>query len=136
MDNIVEIPLDAPEAVVEAAPEESAPEEVAPKRGRGRPKGAPNKSKPTEPKEAKPPKTTPVAKETKAPSPAKAKRSAAPAKASKKKRIVYESSSEEDIPVKKTTQEIASEVLELLSFQRANQRAQRRDRYAGWFQQM
>jgi hypothetical protein len=128
MDNIVEVPLDAPE--IETTESPVAPPEVPEaKRGRGRPKGAPNKPKAP----AREPTPEPVV-----PSPpkakAKTKRKPVEQKAVKKK-PVYESSESEDAPdARKTTQQIASEVLELLSSQRANQRAQRRDRYAAWFQ--
>ena len=130
MDNIVEIPLDAPE--IEKNPPEAQPdvaEVPEAKRGRGRPKGAPNKPK----KEPAPREPTP---EPVVPPKAKAaaKRKPVEQKAVKKK-PVYESSDSEGAPdAGKTTKQIASEVLELLSLQRANQRAQRRDRYAAWFQ--
>ena len=129
MENIVEIPLDAPEIETEPPDRkhEKPPDPPDAKRGRGRPKGAPNKPKP------KPTDPTP---EPILPSPpkAKARRKPVEQKAVKKK-PVYESSDSEGAPdARKTTQQIASEVLELLSFQRANQRAQRRDRYAAWFQ--
>ena len=121
---IVEIPIDA--TAEEAPPTVAAPEPAAEpvpeaKRGRGRPKGAPNKPK-TAPREPTP---EPV-------SPPKPKRKPAAQKAPKKK-VVHESSESEDADAGKTTRQIAGEVLELLSLQRANQRAQRRDRYAAWF---
>ena len=129
MENIVEVPLDAPE--IEKNPPEAQPdvaEVPEAKRGRGRPKGAPNKPK----KEPAPREPTP---EPVVPPKAKAaaKRKPVEQKAVKKK-PVYESSDSEGAPEAKTTKQIASEVLELLSLQRANQRAQRRDRYAAWFQ--
>ena len=130
MENIVEVPLDTPE--IEKNPPEAQPdvaEVPEAKRGRGRPKGAPNKPK----KEPAPREPTP---EPVVPPKAKAaaKRKAVEQKAVKKK-PVYESSDSEGAPdAGKTTKQIASEVLELLSLQRANQRAQRRDRYAAWFQ--
>ena len=140
--SIVEIPLDqeAPE-LTEVEQEEVEPEVVekkTPGRGRGRPKGAPNKTK----KEPQPKKTRELspASPVVAPKP-KAKRKTAPVEKKeikKKKRIVYESSSEEEgVPTQDTRtndmQQIAGEVLSLLSSQRANQREQRRNRYAGWF---
>jgi len=133
MDNIVEIPLDAPEAQQVATEAQSLPPEAQPevaevKRGRGRPKGAPNKLKKPAPREPTPEPILP------SPPKVKARRKPVEQKAVKKK-PVYESSDSEGAPdARKTTQQIASEVLELLSFQRANQRAQRRDRYAAWFQ--
>jgi len=130
MENIVEIPLDAPETETEAPPDPpDPPDPPEAKRGRGRPKGAPNKPK-KEPREPSPEPVPLSPPKTKAP----AKRKPVEQKAVKKK-PVYESSESEDAPnARKTTQQIASEVLELLSSQRANQRAQRRDRYAAWFQ--
>jgi len=127
MENIVEVPLDTPE--IEKNPPEAQPdvaEVPEAKRGRGRPKGAPNKPK----KEPAPREPTP---EPVVPPKAKAKRKPVEQKAVKKK-PVYESSDSEGAPEAKTTRQIAGEVLELLSLQRANQRAQRRDRYAAWFQ--
>ena len=122
---IVEVPLDAP--AEEAPPPAAAPPPAEPaaapeaKRGRGRPKGAANKPKPAR----REPTPEPV-------SPPK-KRKPAAQKAPKKK-VVHESSESEDArDAGKTTREIAGEVLELVSLQRANQRAQRRDRYAAWF---
>jgi hypothetical protein len=128
MENIVEIPLDAPETETEAPPDPpDPPDPPEAKRGRGRPKGAPNK-----------PKKEPVPREP-SPEPVPPPKTKAPAKRKQpveqkavKKKPVYESSESEDAPGK-TTREIAGEVLELLSLQRANQRAQRRDRYAAWF---
>ena len=139
--SIVEIPLDqeAPE-LTEVEQEEVEPEVVekkTPGRGRGRPKGAPNKTKKEpQPKTREPSPASPVV----APK-AKPKRKTAPVEKKeikKKKRIVYESSSEEEgDPTQDTRtndmQQIAGEVLSLLSSQRANQREQRRNRYAGWF---
>ena len=129
MENIVEVPLDAPEIETEAPPDPPEPPEA--KRGRGRPKGAPNKpKKEPAPREPSPEPVLPSPPKAKA----KTKRKPVEQKAVKKK-PVYESSDSEGAPdARKTTQQIASEVLELLSFQRANQRAQRRDRYAAWFQ--
>jgi hypothetical protein len=128
MEQIVEVPLDAPE--IEKNPPEAQPdvaEVPEAKRGRGRPKGAPNKPK----KEPAPREPSP---EPVVPPKAKAKRKPVEQKAVKKK-PVYESSDSEGAPdAGKTTRQIAGEVLELLSLQRANQRAQRRDRYAAWFQ--
>ena len=130
MDNIVEVPLDAPE--IETTESPVAPPEAPPeaKRGRGRPKGAPNKPK-KEPAPREPsPEPVPPPK-TKAP----AKRKQPVEQKAVKKKPVYESSDSEGAPdAGRTTKQIASEVLELLSLQRANQRAQRRDRYAAWFQ--
>jgi len=129
--DIVEVPLDAPAEEAPSTPTAPAAEPApaaapAPeaKRGRGRPKGAANKPKPArreptpEPVPLSPPKKRkPIAQ--KAP----------------KRKVVHESSESEDArDAGKTTREIAGEVLELLSLQRANQRAQRRDRYAAWFQ--
>ena len=132
--DIKEVPLDqdAPE-VTEGAATDPESTETKP-RGRGRPKGAPNTTK-------KEPKSKPREPSPESP---KAKRKTAPPvekKAiKKKKRIIYESSeSEEDAPVQDTRndmQHIAGEVLSLLSSQRANQREQRRNRYAGWFANM
>ena len=126
MENIVEVPLDTPE--IEKNPPEAQPdvaEVPEAKRGRGRPKGAPNKPK----KEPAPREPTP---EPVVPPKAKAKRKPVEQKAVKKKPVYESSDSEADAG--KTTRQIAGEVLELLSLQRANQRAQRRDRYAAWFQ--
>ena len=140
--SIVEIPLDqeAPE-LTEVEQEEVEPEVIEkknPGRGRGRPKGAPNKpKKEPQPKTREPSPASPVV----APK-AKPKRKTAPPipkkEIKKKKRIVYESSSEEEgVPAQDTRtndmHQIAGEVLSLLSSQRANQREQRRNRYAGWF---
>ena len=133
--SIVEIPIDS---AAEEPEEPEAMEEVAeeaPKRGRGRPKGACNKKKPREmtPEPPEPPSPPPAAK-TKA----KPRKPAAPVeKRAKKKVIVYESSSSEEEAVQEPdTHRIASEVLAMLSSQRATQRDQRRNRYASWFQNM
>ena len=129
--DIVEVPLDAPAEEAPSTPTAPAAEPAAApapeaKRGRGRPKGAANKPKPArreptpEPVPLSPPKAT-------------AKRKPAAQKAPKKK-VVHESSESEDAPdAGNNLPQIAAEVLELLSLQRANQRAQRRDRYAAWF---
>ena len=133
MDNIVEVPLDAPTEEVEAVAPPEAPPEA--KRGRGRPKGAPNKPKAKEPapREPSPEPVLPSPPKTKAKAPAK--RKPVEQKPPERKRAYETSESSEDAPdARKTTQQIAGEVLELLSFQRANQRAQRLDRYAAWFQ--
>ena len=128
MENIVEIPLDAPDVTDPPEAQPDVAEVPEAKRGRGRPKGAPNKPK----KEPAPREPTP---EPVVPPKAKAKTKRKPVEQKAvKKKPVYESSDSEGAPdARKTTQQIASEVLELLSFQRANQRAQRRDRYAAWF---
>ena len=110
------------EEAVEAEPEEPAP---APKK-RGRPFGAKAKAKPKAKVEAKAPKV-----ETK----------------KKQQRVVEESESEEEVVVKKrtrrpeapearipTTQDVAFEVMQLLSNRHVDQAAQRRAKYASWFQ--
>jgi len=132
--SIVEIPLDSVAEVEESEALEEATVEVeeAPKRGRGRPKGALNKK-------TKPPPAVPIAPPSPAPSPkTKAKPRPAPVqKKPKKKAIVYDSSSsEEEDAVLPDTHRIAGEVLAMLSSQRTNQRVQRRNRYASWFQNM
>jgi hypothetical protein len=134
--DIVEVPLDAPTEESPSAPAAPAPAAPAAKRGRGRPKGAPNKPKPRAPREPTPEPPEPAPRSPpKIKAKAPAKRKPVEENLSKKKRIVHESSESEDAPdARKTTREIAGEVLELLSLQRANQRAQRRDRYAAWFQ--
>ena len=134
--DIVEVPLDQEPESTEVAIEPEVKEEKA--RGRGRPKGAPNKpKKEPQPKTREPSPASPVV----APKP-KPKRKTAPVEKKeikKKKRIVYESSESDEAhgPACDTRtndmQQIAGEVLSLLSSQRANQREQRRNRYAGWF---
>ena len=132
--DIVEVPLDQEPESTEVSIEPEVKEEKP--RGRGRPKGAPNKAK-KEPKTREPSPASPVV----APK-AKPKRKTAPVEKKeikKKKRIVYESSESDEAhgPACDTRtndmQQIAGEVLSLLSSQRANQREQRRNRYAGWF---
>ena len=134
--SIVEIPLDSAEVEEPDALEEATVEvEEAPKRARGRPKGALNKK-------TTPPPAAPIAPPSPAPSPVKTKakpRKPAPVeKKPKKKAIVYDSSSseEEDAVQVPDTHRIAGEVLAMLSSQRTNQRVQRRNRYASWFQNM
>ena len=112
--------------MVEEAIEAEPVEEPAPKK-RGRPFGA--KAKPKAKVEAK----------------------AAPKAETKKKqqRVVEESESEEEVVVKKrtrrpapeapearipTTQDVAFEVMQLLSNRHVDQAAQRRAKYASWFQ--
>ena len=104
---------------VEAEPDEAEPT-PAPKK-RGRPFGAKSKAQPKAPK-------------------AEAKK--------KQQRVVEESESEEEIVVKKktrkpapepearipTTQDVAFEVMQLLSNRHVDQAAQRRAKYASWFQ--
>ena len=105
---------------VEAEPDEAEPT-PAPKK-RGRPFGAKSKAQP----KAKAPK-------------AEAKK--------KQQRVVEESESEEEVVVKKrtrrpeapearipTTQDVAFEVMQLLSNRHVDQAAQRRAKYASWFQ--
>jgi len=124
---IEEVPIvDEPtEVVVElAAPEASEP----PKRGRGRPPGAKGKAKP-----AKPPPPEP-APQPEPPAPVPKKKKAAP-----KKRPVQSSDSEQEVPKKRRraepeTQDIALEVMRLLSDQHAQRATVRRNKYAGWFQ--
>ena len=139
---ITEIPLAVEsgeqEQVAEVA--EVVAEEVAAveeKRGRGRPKGACNKKKlpaaPPTPRDETPPPTPPA--KTKA----KARARPPVEKRPKKKAIVYDSSSSEEEAgpaAQPDTQHIASAVLAMLSDQRQAQRAQRRNRYASWFQNM
>ena len=112
---------------VNSEPVDAEPvEEPAPKK-RGRPFGAKAKAKPKAKVEAKAPKV----------------------EAKKKQRIVEVSSeSEEEIIVKKktrrpapepearipTTQDVAYEVMQLLSNRHVDQAAQRRAKYASWFQ--
>ena len=109
---------------VDAEPDEAEPT-PAPKK-RGRPFGAKAKAKPKAKVEPKAPKV-----DTK-----------------KKQRVVEESESEEEIVVKKrtrrpapepearipTTQDVAFEVMQLLSNRHVDQAAQRRAKYASWFQ--
>ena len=118
--------MDEPtEVVVElAAPEASEP----PKRGRGRPPGAKGKAKP-----AKPPPPEPEP-QPEPPAPVPKKKKAAP-----KKRPVQSSDSEQEVPKKRRrvepeTQDIALEVMRLLSDQHAQRATARRNKYAGWFQ--
>jgi len=54
-----------------------------------------------------------------------------------RKRVVYESSESEEAPdTSVDTHRLAAEVLQLLSAQRANQKAMRRDRYAHFVQNL
>ena len=124
--DVNEINSEPVEQMVEEAVEAEPVEEPAPKK-RGRPFGAKSKAQPKPKVEAKAPKV-----ETK-----------------KKQRVVEESESEEEeIVVKKrtrrpapepearipTTQDVAFEVMQLLSNRHVDQAAQRRAKYASWFQ--
>ena len=134
MADIEEIPLE-PEAPTEKGDEEiqdneAEKENIAPvaedipaKRGRGRPPGAKNKPKAPPPKP--PPAPKPKAVRKKKPPPPE-----------------YEEESSEDSdegPYRRQQidhQQVAAEVLGLLSAQRHERTMARRNRYASWFQNM
>ena len=133
MADIEEIPLE-PEAPTEkgdseiqdneAENENIAPvaEDIAPKRGRGRPPGA--KNKPKAPPPRPPPAPKPKAVRKRKPPPPE-----------------YEESSEDsdEGPYRRQQidhQQVAAEVLGLLSAQRQQRTTARRQRYASWFQNM
>ena len=131
--DVNEINSEPVEQMVEEAVEAEPVEEPAPKK-RGRPFGAKSKAKPAQPKSAQP-------------KPRAAPKVAAEAK--KRQRVVEESESEEEeIVVKRktrrpapepearipTTQDVAFEVMQLLSNRHVDQAAQRRAKYASWFQ--
>ena len=121
--------------------QDDEPAEVVVKKGRGRPKGAPNKPKVITEKPIDPVEPKAVVEKTKP-------------KPKARKKITYvepdESSSDEEPPPRKTrraaqptahdvaahTQAIAADVLALLSSQRAGQRDTRRSHYAQIVQSM
>ena len=135
MADIQEIPLEPPEALVEKGEENTqnngdieeditrAQVDIAPKRGRGRPPGA--KNRPKAPPPRPPPAPKPKAVRKRKPPPPE-----------------YEEESSEDSdegPYRRQQidhQQVAAEVLGLLSAQRQQRTTARRNRYASWFQNM
>ena len=125
MAEIEEVPiLDAP---IAEAVEEPEPVEAAPKK-RGRPKGSANKPKAVvvkaKPKRAPKKQATPVESEeddTPPPAPRKSRR------------VCVEESEDSVSPPRATTQDIAAEVLQLLSNRHVDRTTARRQKYASWF---
>ena len=123
MAEIEEVPiLDAP---IEVAVEEPEPAEAAPKK-RGRPKGAANKPKAVVVKAKRVPK--------KQATPVESEEDDTPPPAPRKSRRVHVEESEDSVSPLATTQEIAAEVLHLLSNRHVERNAAKRRTYASWFQ--
>ena len=147
MSSIVEVPIVADSSPGEAV-EESAPEPAvlpAPKK-RGRPKGAPNKPKQPVVIQEVPVAPSPKKKRaTQAPPPSESDEEPPTPKPSRKRARPRAPSSSDDepaLPKKRTTrgvpeppntQQLAAEVLQLLSSRHVGQANARRARYASWF---
>ena len=147
MSSIVEVPIVADSSPGEAV-EESAPETAvlpAPKK-RGRPKGAPNKPKQPLVIQEVPVAPAPKKKRAaKAPPPSESDEEPPTPKPSRKRARPRAPSSSDDepaLPKKRTTrgvpeppntQQLAAEVLQLLSSRHVGQANARRARYASWF---
>ena len=125
MAEVEEVPIsDAP---IDVAVEEPEPAEAAPKK-RGRPKGSANRPKAVavkaKPKRAPKKQATPVESED----------DDTPPPAPRKPRRARVEESQDSVSPRATTQDIAAEVLQLLSNRHVDRTTARRLKYASWFQ--